>query len=105
MGKSKIYISIPISHFDIEERRRYAENVESALSHFYDVVNPLKNGVAQDAHPSEHMRVDFRNLLDCDAIFMCRGWEDSAGCVGEHTVARLCHITIIYEVDQCEYYR
>jgi len=34
----KIYISLPISHYDLEERREYAQKVEDVLSHFYEVV-------------------------------------------------------------------
>lgn len=103
---SKVYISLPISHLDIDERRQYAENVERTLLHFFnEVVNPMKNGLPADAHPSEHMRIDFKNLLECDTIYMCKGWEDSAGCRGEHIVASLCHINIKYETDKSEYFR
>ena len=101
----KIYISIPISHLDYENQKTHAEMLERALSHLYEVVSPFRNGVPMDAHPSEHMRVDFKLLLDCDAIFMARGWEDSRGCVAEWTVATSCHMEVIYESKESEYYR
>ena len=100
--KKKIYISLPIAHYDLEERRRYAQGVEDALSHFYEVVNPLKNGMPEDADWHEHMRVDIKNLLECDKIFMCRGYEASKGCKLELDVATSCGLGVIYEVQEYE---
>ena len=54
----RIYISLPISHYDLEERKEYAEKVERALSQFYEVVNPLKNGIDAAEHWSVHMKKD-----------------------------------------------
>lgn len=95
----KIYISLPISHFDLEERREYAQKVEDALSHFYEVVNPLKNGIDVDAHWSVHMRKDIADLLECDAIYMCKDWQWSHGCKLEHDVATSCGLEVKYEED------
>lgn len=103
---SSIYISIPITGLDIEKQKARASEVEESLSHFFDeVVNPFRNGVPIDAHPSEHMRADFKLLLECDAIYMCRGFEDSSGCMAEFEVARCCHMDIVYESNRAEYYR
>ena len=95
----KIYMSLPISHFDLEERREYAQKVEDALSHFYEVVNPLKNGIDIDAHWSVHMRKDIANLLECDVIYMCKDWQWSHGCKLEHDVATSCGLEVKYEED------
>lgn len=95
--KKKIYISLPISHYDLEERRAYAQRVEDVLAHFYEVVNPLKNGLTAEADWREHMRVDLRNLLECDAIFMCREFETSKGCKLEWDVATTVGMEVIYE--------
>jgi len=43
------------------------------------------------------MRADIRALLECDAIYMLRGWEQSAGARCEHLVAAMCGIEIMYE--------
>ena len=93
----RIYISLPISHYDLEERREYAQKVEDALSHFYEVVNPLKNGLPEDADWREHMKKDLQDLLTCDAIFLCKDWEKSKGCKLEFDVATTCNIEPIYE--------
>ena len=96
----RIYISLPISHYDLEERREYAQRVEDVLNHYYEVVNPLKNGLPEDADWREHMRVDLQDLLTCDCIFMCAGYEASKGCKLELDVATSCGLGVKYERDE-----
>jgi hypothetical protein len=103
--KKKIYISIPIAHREIDEQKAHAARVERYLEDYYEVINPFNNGVPADAHPSEHMRADFKLLLEADAIFMCKGWEDSRGCMAEWTVATSCHMDVLYECGRAEYFR
>ncbi len=93
----KIYLSLPISHFDLEERKAFAEEREKYLSHFYEVVNPLKNGISQEEHWSVHMRRDIQMLLECDMIYMAKGWQWSKGCKLEHDIATTCGIAVWYE--------
>ena len=96
--EKKIYLSFPISGYDIEERREYAQRVKKSLEHFYDkVLNPLENGIDSDAPVCEHMRQDFRMLLDCDAIHLGKGWELSSGCRAEFEVAVACRMDFVYE--------
>lgn len=93
----KIYISLPISHYDLEERKAYAQKVEDVLSHFYEVVNPFKNGIPDDADWRVHMKKDIQMLLTCDAIYMCRDFEKSKGCKLEWDVATTCGMDVFYE--------
>lgn len=94
---STIYISIPISGYDLEERKEYAQRVESALSASYEVVNPLKNGIPETEDWCVHMRKDISDLLTCDFIFMCSGHILSRGCRLELDIAKSCGIGVIYE--------
>lgn len=96
----RIYISLPISHYDLEERKQYAEKVERALKQFYEVVNPLKNGLPEDADWREHMRKDFQDMLTCDCIFLCKDWEKSKGCKLELDVATTVGMEVIHEYAQ-----
>ena len=99
----KLYLSFPISHFDIEERREFAAKRERYLSEEYgcEVVNPLENGLSEDEHWRLHMKRDSKLLLECDTIFMCKDWEYSKGCLSEHETAVTCGIDVIYE---CNYW-
>lgn len=97
----RVYVSLPIAHYDLNERKEYAQRVEDMLSHFYSVVNPLKNGIPEDADWKVHMRKDIQDLLTCDAIFMCNGWEMSNGCKLEFDVATSCGLEVLYEIRFC----
>lgn len=101
----KVYLSFPISHFDIEERREFAEKREKILTEVYgyEVVNPLKNGLDASAHWREHMKRDVQLLLECDKIFMCKDWQYSKGCLFEHEVAVTCGISALYENNYWEF--
>ena len=96
MSKEKVYISAPITGFDLDERKRYFGDIAATLKlHGYEPVNPMKNGVPLDADVKEHLRVDFRNLLDCDYILLCDGWENSRGCQKEASLALWCGIPML----------
>lgn len=88
MKREKVYISAPIDGLNIGERRRYFKGIAARLKQKgYEPVNPMSNGVNEDASKKEHMRADFRLLLDCDKILLCDGWEDSQGCQQEATLS------------------
>ena len=105
MGKVKIYISGPIAHYDLHERKHAFLMAKERLESLgYDPVNPFDNGVPDNAHWREHMRADIAMLLKCDAIFMLPGWELSKGCKLELDVASSCGIAVIIEpVHPCDY--
>lgn len=96
----KVYISLPITGYDIEERRKYAQAVEDLLTKSFAVCNPLKNGLPKDASYEEHMKADIKELLKCDAIFMCKGFGGSNGCMLEHEIAQAIGLKIYYEVKE-----
>lgn len=97
-GKTpKCYISLPISGYDLTERRRKAEEVKAFLiAAGYEPVSPLDNGLSDEAPYGEHMKADLKILCDCDAICMVRGWELSKGCEVERQVALICGIPVNY---------
>ena len=43
------------------------------------------------------MGKDIQKVLECDAILMCEGWENSKGCQLEHKAAELFNVKIIYK--------
>lgn len=98
MQNKKVYLSYPISGYDIEERREYAKNLKRSLEHFYkEIKNPLENGLPDDAPTCDHMRQDFKMLLECDAIHLGKNWELSSGCRAEFEVAVACRMDLVYE--------
>lgn len=92
----KVYISLPIAGYNITERREYAANVYMYLiKKGFEPVNPLDNGLDVKDSRAEHMKADIRLLLDCDAIYLCRSWEQSEGCLTEKRVAEQCGMIVM----------
>lgn len=92
----KVYISLPITGYSYTERRGKAATVYMNLSSKgFEPVNPMNNGLGEHDSRAEHMKVDFRLLLDCDAIYLCRSWEQSKGCLTEKRVAEQCGLILM----------
>ncbi len=96
--KKKVYISGAIAHHDLAERMAAFDHASRYLSlKGWEPVNPFMNGVPQESHWTEHMRVDIALLLTCDYIYMLRGWELSKGAKLELDVASSCGIKVMFE--------
>lgn len=91
MGKTKIYISIPISGEDYKQQRRFADTVASGLSkRGYIPVNPFNIYAGHERDYWDHVCADLRALADCDAVMFLPGWERSLGCNIEHDFVMRC---------------
>lgn len=96
--KKVVYLSAPISGYDINERRETFERVENELKKLgYKVLSPMKNGLSQDEPTSRHMKRDIILLLQADAIFLMTGWNRSAGCLTELNVATAIGLDVWFE--------
>ena len=94
----RIYISGPISGYDPTERENVFSKAERYILDNGNIpINPLRNGLSPNFSHQIHMRVDIANLLQCDAIYMLEGWDNSKGCKIEHQVAEACGIRVIYK--------
>ena len=92
----KCYISLPITGYDLTERRETAAKIEAKLQELgFETVNPMSKGLPDDAPYSEHMKQDLKLLLDCDHIYPAKGWENSGGCRLEVEVAMKCGLMMI----------
>lgn len=96
---NKIYISGPISGYDLKEQRKKFAHIEKALrvnAPECEVFNPLKNGLPEDAAYEEHMRTDIRALTECDSVVFLPGRENSAGCRVEFLVATCLKLKVLF---------
>lgn len=99
MSKKKYYLSIPITGYDLKERRETAMQAKKKIENMFgvDVVTPFDiKGIDQDSDYEHCMGCDIEELLRCDAIFMMPWWEESCGCKAEHAVARVYEIMTYY---------
>lgn len=98
MKEKKCYISLPITGRDLDEvRERIAELKRKLQDKGYTPVSPFDRDVDFDATHEEHMREDFKMLIDCDYILMGREWEYSVGCRAELNAALACGMKIMFE--------
>lgn len=104
--KKTCYICLPISGNEktaIERANKAADYVKKTLG--YIPLTPMEiNTESQETldnpnRPIEYfMGNDIRALIgECDAIYMCKGWECSKGCNVEHECAVQYGKTIFYE--------
>lgn len=92
----KVYISSAIAGHDLAERKAAFKAAERELAEMgFAPVNPFDNGVPDEAHWRVHMRADIALLVQCDMIYMLRGWELSKGAKLEHDVATSCGIKVL----------
>ena len=103
----RIYLSLPIKNtgYTTKERMKYADEVRRFLELRYGVRNenvivitPFDVNENEDKESyARKMDNDIEALLECDAIYMCEGWQNSKGCMAEFEVARIYGKEIIME--------
>jgi hypothetical protein len=97
----KIYISGKISGTNLTETRaRFAAVAKAAKRLGYEPVNPLENGLTEHDSWEAHMLKDIADLLQCKAIYMLQGWQESKGARIEYCIATELELHIMYEVEQ-----
>lgn len=94
----KIYISGRISGLPIEGVTAKFEAAEAKLkAQGYEVVNPLKNGIPDNATWEVHVAMDVLLLMGCNAIYLLPDWSLSKGATLEKNLSELTGKKIIYE--------
>ena len=94
----KIYISGKITGFPIDVAREKINTAESFLeSAGFEVVNPLKNGLAVSEPWERHIVKDVELLMSCDAIYMLDCWRSSRGARIEYNIALETDKYILFE--------
>ena len=96
--KQKIYVSIPITGRDLDEVMAELRSVVSDLeAQNYDVITPFDMKGWEPGQTWEWYMVRCLHMMDCvRAIYMCKGWQQSAGCrlELEYAKAHCYHIVI-----------
>ena len=93
----KIYISLPITCYDLQERKKYAENVRSRLKQIYpdgEIITPFDVNPDTSLPYEELIGKDIAALLTCDMVYVCNGSNNSKGCRLERYAALIYGIII-----------
>ena len=97
----KIYISGKISGTNLTETRKRFASVAKAMKRIgVEPVNPFENGLTEHDTWKAHMLKDIADLLQCKAIYMLQGWQESKGARIEHYIATEIGMPIMYEIEQ-----
>ena len=108
MNKKKIYISLPIA---FQEDTVYQRNQEAKdylwnkYCNLYKWVSPIDSNHIDDEALGNHLAIertayymgrDIEQIILCDAILMCPGWENSKGCKVEKFTAETYGKEVLY---------
>lgn len=94
----KVYISIPISGENYNDQRNHAFVVATNIAQKgYEVVTPFDIVKSPHTPYSEAMGMCMKELLECDAICLCKGWRKSKGCTAELQIALVYGLEVMAE--------
>ena len=98
--EQKIYIAGPMQGYENFNRPAFNDAVTVLLMQGYIALSPaiLPDGLTQ----AEYMQIDLAMLQCCDAIYMLKGWEESAGAMAELSLAMKLGLKVIHEGDLCQ---
>lgn len=98
----KIYISLPITGYDLKERKQYAESVKKRLQQIYpdgEIITPFDVCADPSLPYEELIGKDIAALLTFDMVYVCNGSNHSKGCRLEHYSALIYGIIIARKGD------
>lgn len=98
----KIYISLPITGYDLQERKQYAENVKKRLRQIYpegEIITPFDVSSDPSLPYEELIGKDIAALLTSDMVYVCNGSNHSKGCRLERYAALIYGIIIARKGD------
>ena len=92
-----VYISGKISGMEEQELLNFNKAEHHLTSLGFNVVNPMKLPHNHDKEWNSYMRECLVHLMDCDYIYLIKGYEDSKGALLELHIANELGLTIINE--------
>lgn len=111
MTGERIYIAGPMTGIPYHNRDAFNQVAQNLTALGASPVNPidLDKMIGVEPHPEgdssgydlkKIARTDLGALLECDAIWMMDGWEQSKGACAEHATAEWVGLKIYYSEDQ-----
>ena len=98
----KIYISLTITGYDLQERNQYAESVKKRLQQIYpdgEIITPFDVCADKSLTDEELIGKDIAALLTCDMVYVCNVSSYSKGCRLELYAALIYGIIIAKKED------
>ena len=94
----KIYISGAITNVpDYVDKFNHAQNVLTVKYPNATIINPVLIVKPDFADWIDCMKADIKELVDCNTIYMMKGWQRSKGAMLEFIIAKYLDMTILFE--------
>lgn len=94
----KIYISIPITGRPLCKAKSHAERLRREMSGYgHDAITPFDICQEQGKSYPYYISRDIEALMNCQAIVLGVGWEESKGCRLEESCAQIYGLNILQE--------
>lgn len=105
MNKKRVYISLPITGYELQERKEYAKRTASKVREYlteqgakdFEVITPFDICPEEGLTYAQYMARDIEVLMESQLVFLCEGWYQSTGCRIERFIAERMEIPIIRE--------
>ena len=104
IGIESVYISIPMKGKDLKHQEMIVNEIAIVFkSQGYNTITPfeacemINKNLPDNLLYAECMGKDIAELLKCDTVYFCKGWEKSNGCLLEFTAAKLYNKKIIMQ--------
>lgn len=95
----KCYIAGKIGGLpDSEYKANFEQAKQEVLIYGLEPVSPCDLPHDHGRTWEEYMKEDLRALLECDAVYALRNWEDSRGAKIEIGLARIVGLPIIHQI-------
>lgn len=101
----RVYCAGPMSGYPEYNFPAFFAKEKELIAAGFEVVNPASLNVvpegvtvvAGDKYWKEFMKEDIRQLIECDKIYMLKGWRSSKGASLEFTIAWALGLEVEYE--------
>lgn len=95
----RVYISGPMTGMPELNFPAFHEAAKRWRDGGAEVVSPAELNPDPNAEWLDCMRCDIRALVDCDAIFMLHGWENSKGANVEKYIAEALKMDVYFQAN------
>ncbi len=84
----RVYISGPMTGYPDWNKPAFAAAADQLRDRGYEPMNPAEVKLGPGATWEQYMREDLKLLMDCEAVALLPGWEQSRGATLEASIAR-----------------
>jgi hypothetical protein len=90
----KLYISGPMTGYADFNKPAFFAAEKQLRAAGHEVVNPVNNGIPDDAPWESHLKADIKELMDCDGVAFLPNSQESRGARLEMAIAKALNMPV-----------